>query len=104
MDKKIVLDDGEGHHHEYFECVCTSNEHTLRISYFDGEDFDELYVSIHLNPIWPWYKRVYHAIRYIFGYHCKYGHFEEASLGPTTAKRLRDLLEKFIKEQESLKD
>ena len=57
-------------------CACTSDEHTLRLMHFKadpekGDDFDEVYWSVYLNP-YPWYKRLWVALRYLFGHRSKF--------------------------------
>ncbi len=60
-------DDPRNHH---IVCECFSDEHTLRFSHFKAnpgtDDFKELYWSIYLNP-YPWHKRLWVAVRYVFG-------------------------------------
>lgn len=111
--------------HEYLECACDSDEHVVRISYFvnkDGDfDDDEIYISVQLpdQTFWgyvewltpseaevPWWKvwklidytpgRLWAGLRYIFGYKCKYGHWETTSVKYSSAVRLRELLDKYI--------
>ena len=53
-------------------CECNSNEHQIIITKIDGK----IYATIHLKKI-SFFKRIVHGIKYIFGYKCKYGNFEE---------------------------
>lgn len=69
-------------------CVCNSIEHQIVFNY--DKCSDTCYVSIHLNKLRFW-KRLIHGIRYIFGYKCKYGDFEEIILGEHHAKYLAEL-------------
>lgn len=88
--------------YNYFECICDSVEHTLRISALLNEDKkfypneEEIYFELFLNDWLPLYKKVWRALKYIFGYHCKYGHWENATLNLQSMMRLRDLLDKYI--------
>ncbi len=86
----------------YFECMCGSDEHTIRFI-LDNEDGD-LYTSIFLNQHRPWWKVLWVGIRYIFGYKCKYGHWDCWVLDPEDAVRLRDMCDEFIKKQEEIKN
>lgn len=55
---------------DYFECVCGIPEHTLRFTSVAEPIFDddgEFYVETFLNQYLPWYKRLYVAIKYVFG-------------------------------------
>ena len=58
---------------EFFECSCFSDEHTLKFTY-DEED-NHLYTSVFLSER-TFLKRVWFAVKYIFGYKCKYGHWD----------------------------
>lgn len=81
---------------EYYECSCYSDEHMLKFILDDNlSDGPELYTSIFLSEH-PWYKRIWIAIKYAFGHKSKYGHWDCWLLIPTDAKRLRDLLNKYI--------
>lgn len=81
---------------KYLECACDSAEHTLRftLDVVDNE-FAEIYVEVQLNQYLPWYKRVYRAVQYIFGYECKYGHFDTTILNNKNIPQLKDILEEF---------
>ena len=85
--------------HDYFECVCDSADHTIRVTYFVDEegffDEDEIYLETQL-PTQPFWQRLKKGLRYIFGYKCKYGHWESTVLKERDAIRLRDLLNRFI--------
>lgn len=80
--------------YHHFDCECHSEEHTFRFQY-DTQDGD-LYLSTFLNDFDPWYKRVWKATKYVFGYKCKYGHWDNTHLDLQTTKRLKDLLDKSI--------
>lgn len=78
----------------YFECQCGGAEHTLRFV-LNKED-DELYTSIFLNDWQRWYKRLWVAVKYVFGYKCKYGHWDCWILRRDDAERLHSMLYEFI--------
>lgn len=86
--------------HEYFECLCESNEHLVRVNYFVDEFYDleedGIYVDLHLNSYEPWYKRIWLALKYIFGFHCKYGHWDNWILKRHDAEKFRNLLDRYI--------
>jgi len=75
---------------EYFECECLGDEHTLRFIY-DEQDND-LYATIFLNQYRSIWKRLWVAIKYAFGYKCKYGHWDIWTLKREDCKRLRKLI------------
>ncbi len=73
---------------ELIICDCNSAEHQMVLR-FDEED-KMVYVEIHLVPL-AWYKRLWHGIKYIFGYKCCYGNFEELILSPKHARQIYGL-------------
>jgi len=84
----------------FFECKCGSDEHTLRFV-LDKED-REIYTSIFLNNYMNIFKRIFVAIKYIFGYKCKYGHWDCWIMRDEDIQRLSDMLDNYksiIKEQ-----
>lgn len=62
---------------EYFECVCFSPEHRIVMT-LDPTD-GELFFETHLRT-WSFWKRVFIAIKYIFGYKSKFGDFDNLSI------------------------
>ncbi|MBR1436345.1 MAG: hypothetical protein IJ584_14685, partial [Bacteroidales bacterium] len=52
----------------------------------------EVYIAVHLNKK-PFWKRLKYAIKYIFGYQCKYGAFDEIILNPDDAERLQKVVD-----------
>ncbi len=73
---------------EILICFCNSSEHQIIIQY--EEDENVAYCHIHLQKRSFW-KRVISGIRYIFGYHCKFGHWDEFILTDTHAPALKKL-------------
>jgi hypothetical protein len=58
---------------EFFVCACSSDEHTLRFVY--DPDTNDMWASVYLDPK-RWYRRLWVALRYVFGYQCRYGAFD----------------------------
>ena len=57
----------------------------------DDEDLGRMvYVEIHLMPL-RWYERLWQGLKYIFGYKCCYGDFEEMILSPKHARQVYNL-------------
>ena len=77
----------------YVECCCGSDEHTLRFI-LDAEA-EEIYTSVFLNHWEPWYKRAWKAIKYVFGYKCKYGHFDCTIIDQRNLADLKLVIQKF---------
>lgn len=62
-------------------------------------EHDELYLTTFLSAN-PFLTRVKNAIRYIFGYKCLYGHFDETIIDVREAKKLVEFLNEFIIDNE----
>lgn len=71
-------------------CECSSVEHQIVFSRFSDVDEKEVFASIHLIKLNFW-KRLVYAIKYLFGYKCKYGAFEEFIFRPEDADKLQVL-------------
>lgn len=82
---------------KYIDCVCSSEEHVVRFIFDIDEDsrFSSIYLGTQLAPL-PFFERVVAAIKYIFGYECKYGHWEETIIDLDAAKELRSEFDWFI--------
>lgn len=74
---------------EHLICKCHSPEHQLLI-WYDSEDNDYV-ITIHLVND-GFFKRLCKGIKYIFGYKCQYGHFDEFLLKDEDRKKLVDFL------------
>lgn len=75
-------------------CTCNSQEHCIHISH-DKED-NLLYLSIFLKEQ-PFFERLILGIQYIFGYKCKFGHFDEIILSSEHVPQLEELTNKLKK-------
>lgn len=73
-------------------CECSSAEHQLIIRV--DEEEKEAYCSIHLAKM-PFFERLVLGIKYIFGYSCKYGHFEEVVLNDKHASELQKIVDQI---------
>ena len=74
------------------QCVCHSNEHII-IAWVDG---DQIFMSIHLKKFNFW-NRAISGIKYIFGYTCKYGNFEEFLIDSSNVEDFKELLKEIDK-------
>ena len=72
----------------YLECRCSTPEHTVRFA----KDEDFVYMTFFLADL-PWFSRVVNAVKYVFGYKCMYGHFDEVVLGKEELGSLIEILE-----------
>lgn len=77
----------------FIGCECHSDEHTLRYT-IDAED-RTIYTSVFLNHYLPWYKRAWVSVKYLFGYKCKYGHFDCTLMGVTQVAQLKQMIIQF---------
>lgn len=84
---------------QFFVCQCTSDEHTLRFD-FDPE-YHEISTSVYLKHFEAWYKRIWIAIKYIFGYKSRFGAFDCFMFDPNDADRMIEFMQK-IKENTKL--
>jgi hypothetical protein len=66
-------------------CDCSSLEHQIVFRY--EVDDNMVFANIHLVKK-SFFKRIVLGVKYIFGYSCKYGHFEEFILKREHAWRL----------------
>ena len=75
-------------------CDCSSREHQIIIEH-DNED-NLTYCHIHLVKHGFW-RRLKAGLKYIFGYKCRYGQWDEFILKPEHADKLRELSEMLSK-------
>jgi hypothetical protein len=79
---------------EYYECQCYSDEHTLKFVIDDEEC--ELYASVFLHQYRNIFKRIWVAIKYVFGYKCKYGHWDCFMMQDEDIDRFKQLGDKMF--------
>lgn len=75
---------------EYFECDCGSDEHRFCVTLEDPEDdfAPELYFHLQLHQHRNIFKRIWIAVKYVFGYECKYGHWDTINISQDDAEKL----------------
>lgn len=73
----------------HFHCVCNSLEHQYNIIY--DKDDNELYIEIHLSNH-GFFRRMKYAFKYLFGYKCKYGCFDEIIIQPEEKQKLINVI------------
>jgi hypothetical protein len=76
----------------YIECQCSSLNHVVRLT-LDPQD-GELYVEVHLNHCDPWWRRVWNALKYVFGRKVQDGHYDCTILRVEDYDVVRDMLRK----------
>jgi sulfatase maturation enzyme AslB (radical SAM superfamily) len=59
--------------------------------YSDGTKNNMVYIHTHLNKK-PFWKRIIYGIKYIFGYKCRYGAFDEFIVNPKDADKIQEIV------------
>jgi hypothetical protein len=79
---------------ELFICECHYPAHQMIISYDDNDNdgWDEVNVEIHLTTYMGFWKRLWHGIKYIFGYKSPYGAFDGLTINPDDVDKLQDVV------------
>ena len=85
---------------DIFICECHSTEHQMVVNYSEDESpngvkYPMVYIHTHLNKR-PFWQRLKYGIKYIFGYKCMYGAFDEFIVNPTDVDKLKDII-KYLK-------
>lgn len=78
---------------EIMICECSSFEHQAKFYYWKGENYDIFNVVIHLSKRGFFY-RLWYGIKYIFGFKCRYGAWDEFLMSQKDRQLLRDFLNK----------
>ena len=77
-------------------CQCHSIEHQVSFNWVEDTELEgEVYMEVHLKPLSFW-ERLKHGIKYIFGYRCMYGDFDEVILKKEDVHKLEKVVE-FLK-------
>lgn len=79
----------------YLECDCSSAEHIVRLTLDDDEVAPCIYVEIQLSTDTV-LKRLWRAVRYVLGYQCKYGHWDEVALSGVQVSKLHKMCHKHL--------
>lgn len=76
-------------------CECFTPEH--QIIFFYDEESNELTARIHLKTYKNVFKRLYTAIRYVFGYKSRFGEWDNFIVNPNDAEKLIGILQQYKK-------
>ena len=77
-------------------CQCHSIEHQVSFNWVEDTELEgEVYMEVHLKPLSFW-ERLKHGVKYIFGYRCRYGDFDEVILKKNDVHKLEKVVE-FLK-------
>ncbi len=83
-----------------FICECNSREHQI-IIHHDTDD-NVVYCHIHLQKSGFW-RRLLVGIKYIFGYKCRFGHWDEFIWTVEHAPQLRKLSDSLLEAEQKSK-
>ncbi len=73
-------------------CACHIEEHQLRLLHLGDE---EMFITFHLTRH-GFFRRVWTAIRYVCGYRCRYGEWDEVVLGEEEAQGIIEFLTRYV--------
>jgi hypothetical protein len=76
-------------------CDCGCKEHMIEFSYWPRDEWPELFFEFHLVTHRNILKRLWVAIRHVFGYRCRYGEWDELVMNPKDAKSLARFLVEY---------
>jgi len=83
-------------------CACYSTEHALHF-HFDREN-NEIYTEVLMRNWRGFFKRLWVAVKYLFGYKCRFGHFDCFEMRPEDARTLQVILGEFLAQHEERKE
>lgn len=81
---------------EIIICSCGSTEHQMVFHPSPFENEKEVFIHIHLNKR-PWLERLKYGMKYIFGYQCAYGAFDEMIISKDNVGKLKEVI-KYLEE------
>jgi hypothetical protein len=81
----------------YIQCECRDANHTIAFVIDSDEAPTLFYVETQLNPYHTVWKRIWLAIKYVFGYNSEYGHWDTAMIAPKDVDRIEALLTEYRK-------
>jgi hypothetical protein len=85
-------------------CDCGDCAHqALLIADIDDKWGSSVCLEYHLSTYKNIFKRIWVAIKYVFGYRSKYGEWDEIIINPTEVKRIRDFLARFLVDVKGIK-
>lgn len=88
---------------EILECACHSVDHSYIISYDEWDDANWVYIEPHLSTGSFWHRLKY-AVKYLFGWKCRYGCFDEIIITEENYQPLKHLVDFIESEKNNQKD
>ena len=86
---------------ELFVCQCDDVNHSLIME--TDDEWGSVFCRVHLVRD-GFFKRIWNAIRYVFGRRSIYGDFDEFIFNPEDADRLQEVVDKLKKYRDEGKD
>jgi len=80
----------------YFDCTCSTPEHTFR--FIRCPEDGTVWMEVHLSRWRSVFKRIWVAIKYVFGYRCRFGNWDTCELHPADAEKMIALMEMILKD------
>lgn len=68
------------------------------MTYFTDEKDGQVYCSVHLKPEANVFKRIWRAVKYVFGHRSNYGDFDEFIFNPEDADSLQQVVD-YLKDR-----
>lgn len=78
-------------------CECESGEHMAQFHYDDADN--TVFLSVHLSTYENIFQRAWTALKYVFGYRCRYGEWDSLIVHPADQKKIIALLGKAVANQ-----
>ena len=75
-----------------FICSCCSLEHQVAFWQWKDENYNELYINIHLYAHENFFKKLWTGIRYIFGHRSRFGEWDEFIFRQEDLQELKEFL------------
>ena len=100
--KRRKVDDMKNDNEILLLCDCSSAEHQLIVRW-DNDD-NEVCVSVHLANYMGFWKRLWHGLKYAFGYKSRYGAFDEVILRKEDADNLQKVVDHLKPKAKEKKD
>lgn len=81
---------------KFIRCYCGYSEHQIILTFDPDDDKDEpLFLEVHLRNWRNLFRRLWPAIKYLFGYHCRDGHWDCVGINPQKAQEMIAFLDRF---------
>lgn len=80
----------------FVDCDCGLLEHMFAFRQWDDDGWPTLSLNVHLSTWENPFRRLWTAIKWVFGYRCQYGEWDEIVVSPEKAKEIIKFLKEFV--------